>query len=214
MPLVFRPRRWLALVSACMLLLAGAVSWVYRVELLQETAQAWIVSDPAERADAVAVLGGGLDTRPFAAAGYYHQGLVPKILVSSSRTSPSERLGVSTSQTELNRAVLLRLGVPETSIEIFGHELSSTFEESVALREWAERAHATTIIVPTEAFSSRRVRWTMQHNFAGTRMHIQVPALEPWQYNRKQWWRREEGLVAFQNEIVKYIYYRLKYGRL
>jgi uncharacterized SAM-binding protein YcdF (DUF218 family) len=187
---------------------------VYRVEVLQGAAQAWIVCDPIEPADAVAVLGGGIDTRPFAAAKYYHQGLVPKILVSSARTSPSERLGVSTSQTELNRAVLLRLGVPETSIEIFGHELSSTFEESVALREWAERAHVTRIIVPTETFSSRRVKWTMQHSFALTKIRVRVLALEPWEYSRYQWWRREGGLISFQNEVLKYIYYRLKYGLL
>jgi uncharacterized SAM-binding protein YcdF (DUF218 family) len=182
--------------------------------LLQGAAEAWIVSDPVEPADEVAVLGGGLDTRPFAAASYYHQGLVPKILVSSARTSPSERLGVSTSETELNRAVLSRLGVPETSIEIFGHELSSTFEESVALREWAECAHATTVIVPTEIFSSRRVKWIMQHSFARTKIPIRVPALEPRAYSRYQWWRREAGLISFQNEVVKYIYYRLKYGLL
>ena len=41
----------------------------------------WIISDPLGPADAVAILGGGVTVRPFAAAQYYRQGLVTKILI-------------------------------------------------------------------------------------------------------------------------------------
>ena len=86
--------------------------------------------DSVEAADAVAVLGGGgSKDRPFAAADYYRRGLVPKVLLASARTSPSVKLGVSPSDLALSRAVLTELGVPETAIETFGNDLSSTFEE-------------------------------------------------------------------------------------
>ena len=25
------------------------------------------------------------------------------------------------------------------------------------------------------------------------------------------WWQHEEGVIAFQNEVIKYLYYRFKY---
>jgi hypothetical protein len=136
MSVALRPRRWLAAsVALVLLVLAGLGSWLYRVPLLQGAAIVWIVSDDVGPADAVAVLGGGLEERPFAAADYYRRGLVPKVLLAAARTSPSVKLGISPSHVALNHAVLTKLGVPETALETFGHELSSTFEESMALRE-------------------------------------------------------------------------------
>jgi uncharacterized SAM-binding protein YcdF (DUF218 family) len=214
MSVALRSRRWLAAsVAPVLLVLAGLGSWLYRVPLLQGAAIVWIVSDDVGPADAVAVLGGGLEERPFAAADYYRRGLVPKVLLAAARTSPSVKLGISPSHVALNHAVLTKLGVPETALETFGHELSSTFEESMALREWAERNHAMRIIVPTEVFSSRRVKWMLEHALAGTGTEVRVPALETYEYRGDEWWRKEQGLIAFQNEFVKYLYYRLKYGR-
>jgi uncharacterized SAM-binding protein YcdF (DUF218 family) len=213
MSVALRPRQRLAAsVALVLLVLAGSASWLYRVPLLQGAATVWIVSDDVGPADAVAVLGGGLEQRPFAAADYYRRGLVPKVLLAPARTSPSAKLGISPSHVALNHAVLTKLGVPETAIETFGHELSSTFEESMALREWAERNHAMRIIVPTEVFSSRRVKWMLERALARTGTEVRVPALESDEYRGDEWWRKEQGLIAFQNEFVKYLYYRLKYG--
>ena len=205
--------RWLRtlLFGTLLLFLACMILWMNRIWLLREVAQAWVISDSVSSADAVAVLGGGLKTRPFAAASYYHQGIVRKVLISEAPTNTSGKDTVVFSETALNRAVLLKLGVPEAAIEAVGHELSNTFEESVALRGWAVRNHAVKIVVPTEVFSSRRVRWIMQHTFAGTGVRIQVPALASSEYSLEQWWHEERGRGAFENEIIKYIYYRLKY---
>jgi hypothetical protein len=115
------------------------------------------------------------------------------------------------SHVELNRDVLIKLGVPENAIETFGTELSSTFEESMALRAWAERTHAMRIIVPTEVFSSRRVKWMLTRAMAGTATQVEVPALNSAEYTRDEWWRYEQGLIAFQNEVIKYFYYRVRY---
>jgi hypothetical protein len=58
--------------------------------------------------------------RPFAAAAYYRDGLVRKILVSNARESPGEQLGVLLTDAAANRPVLLKLGVPADAIESFG----------------------------------------------------------------------------------------------
>ena len=67
------------------------------------------------------------------------------------------------------------------------------------------------LIVPTEDFTTRRVRWIFRREFAGLASRIQVQEFEPTQYTTEEWWKTEQGLIAFQNEVLKYIYYRLKY---
>jgi hypothetical protein len=47
--------------------------------------------------------------------------------------------------------------------------------------------------------------------FAGTSVHLEIAAFEPPNYTRAEWWKSEAGMIAFQNEFMKYLYYRLKY---
>ena len=88
-----RPGRVLGVCLAVILIIV--IAWLVRVPLLQGAARAWIVTDePLTPADAVIVLGGGVETRPFAAAEYYRTGLAPRVLVSDVRLSRSEKLGM------------------------------------------------------------------------------------------------------------------------
>jgi uncharacterized SAM-binding protein YcdF (DUF218 family) len=199
-----------ALTLVALMAVLAVAAWFGREPLLRGAADLWIISDQAAPADAVAVFGGGLEDRPFAAAEYYRRGLVKKILLSNIGSGPAERLGVLDSHVDNNRKVLLKLGVPSGDIETFGEGLSNTYEEAVALREWAARTGARSVIVPTEVFSTRRVRWMLRRLFPDS-VIIQVPALEPPEYGRVDWWKSERGLIGFQNEVLKYVYYRLKY---
>jgi uncharacterized SAM-binding protein YcdF (DUF218 family) len=207
-----RARRRLTRFAFVLLALGGmgAAVWLYPTFFLREAVDLWTVSDEVAPADAVAVFGGGIETRPFAAAEYYRKGLVRKVLLSNVRIS-SMTAEILPSETEGNRQVLIKQGVPEEAIELFGSSLSSTFEEAIALRAWALRNQARSLIVPTEYFSSRRVRWILVHEFVGTGTHILVPALDDPQYPRKEWWKDNAALVNFQNELIKYVYYRMRY---
>ena len=40
---------------------------------------------------------------------------------------------------------------------------------------------------------------------------MRVPALDPLDYGRNDWWKHEAGVIGFQNEVMKYLYYRMKY---
>lgn len=199
----------------CVALLAligvlGSSSWFAREPLLRWSADLWIVSDPIDAADAVAVFGGGIENRPFAATAFYRAGLVKKVLVSNSQSGAAERLGLAPSQVAAIRDILIKLGVPASDIEEFGDSLKNTHQEVLALRAWAERSGAHSIIVPTEIFSTRRVRWMLHRAFGGA-FEVRVPALEHPDYRRDDWWHHVDGLVTFQNEVLKYVYYRLKY---
>jgi hypothetical protein len=205
--------RRLRRLGGVLLLLAtfGICTWLAREHLLRGAADLWIISDGVGHADAVAVLGGDIETRPFEAADLYHKGLVKKILISHNEEDRAAAIGAVQGHTEANRSVLLKLGVPKDAIEYFGKANKSTKDEAVALRDWVQHRSAASIIIPTEVFATRRVRWIFTREFAGTGVRIHVLGLEPREYSRAQWWKTPHGLLAFQNEVIKYIYYRLEY---
>jgi hypothetical protein len=93
-------------------LLALSAGWFNRVQVLRGAARAWVISDSIAQADAVVVLGGGLETRPFVAGDLYKKGVAKQILVSDVRPGRAVKLRIFSSHTEANRAVLLKLGVP------------------------------------------------------------------------------------------------------
>jgi hypothetical protein len=186
-------------------------TWMERDLILRGVADLWTVSDTLTHADAAVVLGGGLDDRPFAAAGLYLKGLVNKVLVSQVEEDRVVSIGVVPGHTETNRLVLLKLGVPAGAIETFGTENKSTWDEVGSLRAWAERNNASTFIIPTEIFSSRRVQFIFRQELMARNMNVEVMALEPPRYSKSDWWKTDIGIIAFQNEILKYLYYRIRY---
>jgi uncharacterized SAM-binding protein YcdF (DUF218 family) len=190
--------------------LAGGV-WILRTSLLRGAANLWIVSDPVVQSDVVAVLGGDLEVRPFIAAELYGKGLVRKVLVSQVPGTRSSKIGGVPGHSGLQRTLLLNLGVPDTAVEMFGEANRNTKDEAVALRDWADRHGVSRIIIPTEIFAARRVRWVFDREFAGSSVRLAVLSFEPPQYTRAEWWKSEGGMIAFQNEVMKYIYYRMKY---
>jgi hypothetical protein len=59
-----------------------------------------LASDSIDPADAIVVLGGGLETRPFAGADLYKNRVAKQILVSPVRPSPAEKLNIVASHVE------------------------------------------------------------------------------------------------------------------
>jgi uncharacterized SAM-binding protein YcdF (DUF218 family) len=197
-------------VVAAVIVVLGVGACLTRDWLLLSVADLWIVSDPVGPADAVAVFGGGIRDRPFAAAQYYRQGLIQKILVSNERQGSAENRDSIGSGAAVTEGVLVKLGVPSSAIETFGNDLGNTRQEVLALQAWAEHNNARNIIVPTETFSTRRVRWMLHRTF-GDGYVIRVIALDPPQFRRDDWWWQRQGITAFGKEILKYVYYRLSY---
>jgi uncharacterized SAM-binding protein YcdF (DUF218 family) len=209
------------LLSASLLAVLGG--WLDRAQILRAAVRAWVVSDSIAPADAVAVLAGGVKTRPFAAAAHYKRGTAKQVLVSSVRSSSGEQadnvpldgawqvVRCSGPTCDLNRVVLLKLGVPPESIASFGIEVSNTYEEARALAEWAKANKIRSIIVPTDFFSTRRVRWILNKQLSSVGVRVGVQALPPLEYAVDNWWQHEDAVSSFQIELIKYVYYRLKY---
>jgi uncharacterized SAM-binding protein YcdF (DUF218 family) len=185
--------------------------WSFRASLLTGIANAWIVNDTPEKADAIVVLGGGVEYRPFAAARLYNEGYAPKILIMDVDLSPTERMGLKQPEKSVTRQILLRNGVPDSGIETVGHAVHNTYQESLGVKEWAKQNGAKQLLIVTEIFHTRRVKWLFRKQFRGTGTGIRSAAVQPWDYQSTNWWQHEQGLIAFQNEWVKLPYYWLKY---
>lgn len=200
------------LLSVVLVFTGIVLFWHFRAPAFTGLANLWAVTDSIDvQADAAAILGGDLDIRPQAAAALYKRGLAPVVIISKSKLSEAQRMHLDKPDFEKAKTILIKLGVPEQSIAFFGSDLPNTHEEAIALRDWAEKNHAKKIIVPVDWSFTRRVQWAVTRELKKIGAEVAVQRLEPKDINSKNWWRSEQGIVTFQNEILKYIYYRLKY---
>jgi uncharacterized SAM-binding protein YcdF (DUF218 family) len=172
--------------------------------LLKGIAKVWLVSDSLDQADAIVVLGGGLDVRPAAAADLYVRGLAPRVAVGLSRFDHGR-------DAELNSQVLLQHGVPKTAILYFGFQPHNTYGEARGILEWVKTSGAKTVIVPTDFFPTRRVRWIFNRELAPAGVRVIVQAVTPPWYRVDDWWQHRAGWTHFGTEVVKLAYYQLKY---
>ena len=84
------------------------------------------------------------------------------------------KIGLIPGHSELNRLLLVKLGVPNSIIEMFGDANRDTQAEASALRDWTTQHGVSGVVIPTEIFSSRRVRWICDREFAGTSVRLVV----------------------------------------
>jgi uncharacterized SAM-binding protein YcdF (DUF218 family) len=212
-PRVGPARRWfrrLAWSFAVFTALLGA-AWFFRAPLLTGLAKAWVVDEPLAKADAIVILGGRPDLRAIEAARLYQQGLAPRILYMDVKLSPSSEIGIIPSEREQTRRLLLSNNVPESALTAIGQAVASTYDESRAVRAWMDQTGLRAIIIPTDLAHTRRVRWLFRKELKGLQAQIEVHAIQPKEYGVSNWWRHEEGLIAFQNEFLKSVYYHVKY---
>ena len=205
--------KWFKRLLVALVLLCGllAAAYLFRAPLLRTSAEWWIVNQPAAKADAIVVLGGGLESRPFAAAKLYQQGLARQVLLMNIRPDATTELGITPTEQELTHKVLVAEGVPATSLKEIGNHVVNSYDESLAVRDWVKQTGARRIIIVTDMFHTRRVSWLYGKELAGLKVNVSVVAAPQRDYTAANWWQHEDGLIAFQNEVIKLAYYRWKY---
>ena len=201
--------KWLGVLALVGMVLA-AIAWQTRERLLAGIINLWVVNDPIERAEVVVVLGGGAQYRAFAAARLFREGKAARVLYPDVRISAEEAGHAISADTELIAEVLNREGVPAAARERYGRAVSSTREEILALREWATRNQVRTIIVPTDAFHSRRLSRLTRQVFRESETRLLVMVVDMPGFRWQEWWRHEFGVITFHNELVKSMVYALR----
>lgn len=179
--------------------------------ILGASASAWIVDSPGfERIDLVLIPGGSFDTRPFGAGALFHEGKAERLGIFKTEKMPTVEMGLRPDDHEVCLAVLDRLKVPREAILTLGEGVTSTWDEVEVTRAWCLKHQPRSIAVVTELFSSRRVRYAYESGLSDLPVEIHVVALPAIGYTAADWWRHEKGLIDFQNEVVKWLYYRLR----
>jgi uncharacterized SAM-binding protein YcdF (DUF218 family) len=195
------------------LALLGTAAWIFRKPLLTWSADSWMVTDNVDApVDAVLILGGGAERRTLAAYDLYHRGLTRRIVIAKSRLDAAARFELSPPHTELVHQALIKLGVPDDAITVFGNDLNSTYEEAKAAALWARSNNIHSVAIVTEWVVTRRARWVFEKEMQLLGIEIKIQRTQDeTDFAPENWWRNENGIVAFQNEILKYLYYRIRY---
>jgi uncharacterized SAM-binding protein YcdF (DUF218 family) len=104
-------------------------------------------------------------------------------------------------------------GVPRERIKRLPRQTASTYEEAVALREYAGARGLGSLLVVTSAYHSRRARWTFGRVFGGGAVRVNLAAVPPGAQTppRACWWLSGAGWRSVALEYPKLVYYRLRY---
>lgn len=200
---VWRVLRVLVLVLAAWSLLA----WV--------AARALIVRAELEHADALVVLSGSSAyiERTQSAARLFTEGRAPRVILTKDPMPGgwSEAEQRNPSFVERATAELRRAGVTADRIEVLPDKVSNTYDEAVAIRDYASAHGLRSILVVTSSYHSRRALWTLRRTFHGSGIEVGLYAVAPGQQMPAPsvWWWRPLGWRVVALEYVKLLYYVL-----
>jgi len=146
-------------------------------------------------ADVIVVLGGGLHERPERAAELFQQQAAPRIIISGAGDDG------------INRAILLKLGVPAGAIEMEGNSTTTRENAEFTLRLLrAENVHR--VILVTSWYHARRALKTFEH-FGPDITFYSRPSY--FAFDRAEWTQRGNGR-RIRLEFLKLPGYWLRYG--
>jgi len=204
-------RNWL--VAGAILLLVPLLAFVFRASILTGVAEILIVNDAPHPADAIFLLNGDFNTRPFRAGDLYKQGLAPVVVIARTEDSAAVKLGLIPNETDISVSILKRAGVPSDKIIVLPYPggVTSTFDEATALHGFMETAHISRIILVTSAFHSRRAKWIFERELSGLPVTLEMVAVPYTTFDQTNWWKNENGLITLDNEYIKLIFYYFKY---
>ena len=180
-------------------------------------AELLIVRSPLAKADAIVVMSGSGTFRERAqhAAALFNDGRAPRIVLTNDRlqSSWSQEEQRNPYYYERSRDELRRAGVPDDKIAVIMVPIRSTYDEAVALREYSEANHLSSLLVVTSAFHSRRVFWTFRRVFEGSGKLIGIDPAEPRIESpaAATWWLHRLGWEMVPKEYGKILVYWLRY---
>ena len=207
-------RRWNSrkIVKALLLLIAawGLLAWL--------AARALMVSAPLPSADAIVILSGSSAylERTQKAAELYRQGRAPFVWLTNDHTRGGWSSALQRNPLFVERATdeLIKGGVPADKIKIVPGVASNTRYETLLIKDYAVAEGIRSVLVVTSAYHSRRALRSLRQLFAGTEVAIglEPAAIGPLTPSPVFWWLQPEGWRTVGVEVVKLIYYWLKYG--
>jgi hypothetical protein len=116
-------------------------------------------------------------------------------------------------RSEVDRFVLLRHGIPPEAVRLLEPVAASEsiHEEAGRMAEYAGRYRLRRVTVVAPALETARARWAFRKALAGSGVDVRAAAVPDPGVDVTNWYRTDEGLVAYFRETLLTLYYRLSY---
>jgi uncharacterized SAM-binding protein YcdF (DUF218 family) len=203
-----RRLRWLlpaALALGLLLLYVG------RDPVLAAAARFLDVSETPAATDYVMVLGGHVQTRPFAAGALINAGLARKAVVATILCSGDSLGGTLPTEQEVIRSVLVHEGVSPDAVIILPNPCASTFDEACALAEFLEAEPDSLVTVLTSSQHTRRTRWIFRRVLGPRAAQVHFVGVPLNGVDATNWWHFESGWGTYLSEYAKLAFYLVHY---
>jgi uncharacterized SAM-binding protein YcdF (DUF218 family) len=138
------------------------------------------------------------------AARLFKMGKAPEIRVSRPEgpAADLQKFGIQfVGEEEYNREIVVRQGVPESSVHIFPDPIVNTEQEVNEIDSKMRRTGKTKVIIVTSPQDTRRVR-TLWKKLAGMGLHAIVRAAPEDPFDRDRWWRNTRDTFAVIREMI------------
>ena len=174
-----------------------AALYLFRFPILRGAAQAWMIEDHIEKADAILLLSDDnfAADRATQAAQLYRQRMAPTIVASGRRLRPYAGIA------ELMEHDLIERGVPKEAIVRVPQEADSTPEEAEKLLELTKQRKWQRVIVVTSNVDARRVRYIFRRLFP-KEVDVRVSGARDLDFDPDHWWETRGGVERMIHEVA------------
>lgn len=171
--------------------------YLVRHPLMRWGANAWIVEDALDKADALIVLSDDnfYADRAARAAELFRQGKAPLIVASGRRLRPNAGIA------ELMEHDLAERGVPKDRIVRLVHDAGSTREEAEALVPLVRQKNWHSLIIVTSNYHTRRARYIFRAVFREG-VDIRVASARDGDFDPDQWWNKRKSVKQLTRELA------------
>jgi len=184
---------------------------IFMKPILRSLGNYLVDKDPLQYSELVVVLGGSSYERGMEAVNV-HNIYPAKRYVTTGGHVPSVLLALDTTllEAQLTAHLMIKKGMPDSLITPL-LTATSTQEEAIEVRAFAEKENYKTITVISNDYHLRRVRRTFDKAFEGSTIVLSYHGAKSEDFDPNAWWKKESGLVLTNNEYIKLMYYFIKH---
>lgn len=191
----------------CVFLLM-AILGIFRAPILRIAGNGLIYQDSLQVSEALVVLSGSAFERGNKGAELLKNGFAKKIICPGGNLDMNYLILYNDSiyEGDITKKKIVQSGVAD-SLVVALHEGTSTLEEAESIYRYCLKEKIRSIIVVSSFFHTARVHRVYQKCFNNSGIRITIQGANSIRYDEQNWWRSEDGLIGFNNEWMKTIYY-------
>jgi uncharacterized SAM-binding protein YcdF (DUF218 family) len=143
----------------------------------------WLAAgEPPVASDLLIVVSGGAEERLVSAAGLFHEGYAPWILVTDPDPTPDEAV-----------EILGEMGVPAVRVISCPGTVSSTLEDAICIRDILAGGRFASALVVTSPYHCRRLRLILSRVTRGMPIRTTIVSSRSLYWDPSSWWSHQEG---------------------